>query len=227
MPDRKSNSRFLLRRLRRRRNRPSAQPSQISFQQRNLIVSIAWNEAYNNALRAAHEKAWHAHPLLKGIRTYKTEYPGSIRNVAGENPVDQPMESHEFVAALSDTAIEAFDVAEHKRFIEDVVGQAINAAIRTLLRGVGATTEAVGNVVDAKGESLTVEQVRDLIIRTAHFDREGNLQLQQIVVTGNVPQEQRAAIQDVFNKALRDPETQRVIGEKRREWSETRKRRLL
>jgi hypothetical protein len=158
--------------------------------------------------------------LLGNIKSIQDRHLGPIRNVRGENRVDQPMVLLSATMSMERTAIRLTDIDAHTATIQKFSEEMIAEQSKQFLSHLGAITEATGNTVANVGDGApTLEQMRELLRKMElSFDGEGNINKLQFIVHPSQAEKVRALWSAVEN----DPECQRIALQKREEWLELR-----
>jgi hypothetical protein len=114
-------------------------------------------------------------PVLKGFGRETTSHRGPIRNVRGDEPLDQQM------APIITENVLSYDVVRQGK-IEDYIEMITKLTMdqrmqlgRQLFRGLGEITDATGMSIDAKGQPFSIDLFLDLLEKIEFdFDEDGN-----------------------------------------------------
>ena len=113
-------------------------------------------------------------PMLGQIQMRITGHAGPTRNVPGPDPVDHPLTTFREMLVIHADVIRESDVESFVAALTELATRYEEAMGTTLVRTLSDVTEAVGNVVDARGLPLSWDQVLDALEMTEFtFDEEG------------------------------------------------------
>jgi len=122
-------------------------------------------------------------PLFSGIERSISVHRGPIRNVPGDNPLDQSMFAVSGESALSWDSVRNGKIDDYTCFLHDISESQRKSLARHLFKSISEITDATGRSINAKGQPLTVDLILDLIEKVEFgFDDEGNPQYPTMVL---------------------------------------------
>lgn len=137
-----------------------------------------FDQSYNSFLQRATDSLWFNDGILRSIELQATEHSGPIRNVAGQTPLDTPMEYGSYTSSLPVSAVRSTNVDEHTQFVSELADAQKQCIAPRLFESIIQTADAVGNSVDARGESYYDTFLDGLDKLEIVFDDEGNHHVQ-------------------------------------------------
>jgi hypothetical protein len=180
------------------------------------IAASAYDRAYSELLSDAIQGLIAGDRLLGAIKRSESRHTGPVRNVRGDNPLDQPPHAGSAVSSLEINAFKTFDIDAHTVSVYETAQEVISVHSRAVLAGMCEIADAAGMTVKDDGVSAPIEHFRELLRRLElEFDEDGN-------ISGNwaisVPPEYIEIAKALMTEAGKDPECQRIISEKRQTW---------
>jgi hypothetical protein len=101
----------------------------------------------------------------------QSTHSGPIRNVRGEQPLDQPLMNISFSANLPIEAIRQTDVNLITVFLYDLAQSCLAELTRSVISNLGRITDITGNEYDARGKQFTFDMINDILeIMAIDFD---------------------------------------------------------
>jgi hypothetical protein len=181
------------------------------------LVLPAYDDAYRLFLQDVFRGFVQEHPLLGEIETVRDRHAGPIRNVDGEQPLDQPMVRLGASFSLETADVASTDVEAHTAAVAALATAMVSEQVRHSLQNFGVIADAVGNTVHGDGPP-TLEQFREMFRKIdISFNDDGT-----IAQTLFAPPEYAETMKQLMRDLERDPETRRIIAEKRAAWEATR-----
>ena len=122
-------------------------------------------------------------PLFSGIEFSISNHKGPIRNVRGDQPLDQSMFPVHGEASLSWDAVRIGKIDEYTKFLFDISESQRKSLARHFFKNISEITDATGRSINAKGQPLTVDLILDLLEKVEFgFDDDGNPQYPTLVL---------------------------------------------
>lgn len=122
-------------------------------------------------------------PLLGQFGHKTVVHAGPIRNVRGQNPLDQDMLPIEASSMIKKESIRNTNIDEITFFLYSLAQDIMNTMGREFFKGITEVTKATGQVVDAKGEPLSLDHVLDTLEKISlEFDKDGKPIMPQIIL---------------------------------------------
>lgn len=122
-------------------------------------------------------------PILGSIQRSSTAHRGPVRNVRGENLLDQQASAIQGEANLDVEVIRKTDIDEHTVFMNALVEKIIKSFGKSLFTGLDEIVGATGNSINAKGEQFSFDMFLDALEKMhVSFDDEGQPIMPTIVV---------------------------------------------
>lgn len=141
------------------------------------IISLTLTEydvAMTRLLREIQTGFQKADPVLSEIQRLPVAHDGRTRQVSAPNIVDTNMQDFSADVTIHADAFRNTDVEKFVEFVWGLCEALLSQATRYLFETVSRTTEAVGNVVDAKGKNIWDAQIEMLEKTEVRFDEDGN-----------------------------------------------------
>lgn len=135
----------------------------------------AYDLAIYNFMSSVMDGMIGAEPMLGQIQVRVTGHAGPTRNVPGPDPVDHPLTTFQEAIVIHADVVRGSDVESFVAALADLAAKYEEAMGKTLIQTLTDVTEAVGNVVDARGLPMSWDHVLDALERTeVTFDEEGH-----------------------------------------------------
>lgn len=116
-----------------------------------------------------------ADSLFAGIEWSTTVHQGPIRNVRGDNPLDQSMFSVTAEGLLKWDSVRNGRIDDYVCFLYDMSESQRKSLARSFFRNITEISDATGRTVDAKGQPLSADMILDLLEKVEFgFDEKGN-----------------------------------------------------
>ena len=164
------------------------------------------------------------HPLLGNIKRRPGIHRGPIRNVRGEDPVDQEVKPISGESHFNKDAIKNSDFDEILLFF-DTISQDITAGMaKSFYKFMDEVTTATGQSHDFKGEKISVDHLNTMLeSMPIEFNDDGSPILPTIII----PPRLHKAFQELKPSEKQQQEYEEIINKKRAEfYAKKRSRRL-
>jgi len=153
-------------------------------------------------------------PLLGQIGHKTISHTGPIRNVRGENPLDQDMPPIEAQTLISMDAIKNTDLDEIVNFFYALAEDMRGALAKQFFVSISEVTSATGQVFDAKGEPLSLNHINETLAKMPiEFDENGEPIMPTLVISPEMIErlsklketpEQQQQFRELINKKRMD-----------------------
>jgi hypothetical protein len=122
-------------------------------------------------------------PLLGSIQRSSTVHRGPVRNVQGDNLLDQQAFAIQSEANLDVEVIRKTDVDGHTAFMYMLAESIVRSFGKKIFKGLDEIVDATGNSIDTKGERFSFDMFLDALEKMhIGFDDEGQPIMPTIVV---------------------------------------------
>jgi hypothetical protein len=120
--------------------------------------------------------------LLKKIPTIKSVHVGPIRNVRGDDPLDQDFFLAEALSTLNFSDIQETNIQKSTENLCNIALQMIENVTRDFFSSMGEVMTKTGQVVDGKGKPFNFDLVLDMLEKVLiEFDENGKAKLPYLV----------------------------------------------
>jgi hypothetical protein len=114
-------------------------------------------------------------PLPWQMPIFPSKHRGPIRNVRGDNPLDQSVPITSGTSSIHIDSIRNTDIEAITLFFYQIAQDIISSQHENLFSGLAEITEATGMTVDAGGEPLSLGHLNKMLEKMhVDFDEEGN-----------------------------------------------------
>lgn len=163
-------------------------------------------------------------PVLGSISREDSLHRGPIRNVRGENPLDQNMSSLQAKASLKLDSVRNSNIDEHTQFLYDFAQSNVAAVAPEFFRGMQEITDVTGNVVDAGGKPFSLDLLNDALEKISiGFDESGEPILPALFVSPDVDEK----IKDMKQTAEQAERFSQIVAQKRAQFNAQKRTRRL
>lgn len=101
-------------------------------------------------------------PLFAGVEKNFTNHQGPVRNVRGETPLDQNMDTIHGESSLSWDSIRNSNLDDYVIFLFKLSESQRKGLARFFFKNITEITDATGNTINAMGKPLTYDMILDL-----------------------------------------------------------------
>lgn len=133
-----------------------------------------YDSAMNQLLREIKSGFDKTHPILGQIQTISVVHGGTTRQVSEPNIVDTPMALFSALVTVNADWVSKTDISEFASFAWNLWHTFSSNAEKRVFEIVDQTSEAVGNIYEAKGQNLWDAQIEALKMTEMRFDKDGN-----------------------------------------------------